>query len=744
MVDRNGAPAAARHFLFINPQRISTNTLASRLFLKSIEAGLQSIAFTKARKITELIYTWTIQNRPKLREYISAYRAGYLPEERREIERRLFTGELKGVISTSALEMGIDIGELDVCILVGYPGTVTTTWQRGGRVGRQDRESLVVLIAQRDALDQYFMRHPEAFFRSRFESAAVDPKNKPILKEHLVCAAAEEPLSVKDNYFRKDECGEALSELEKEGRLFQALNEEEWHSPRKQPQRDVSLRSIGEGFTIFEDQPQAKEAKKKKRTVIGTVDGSRVHTECHKGAIYLHRANQYQVTRLDLERKNIFARQVRVNYYTQARKDTETEILKTIHSRPVDNFLVRLGELKVTEQVTSYEKRRITSQERLSVHKLDLPPEIFETVGLWVEIEDFIPAGIKRLGLNYMGGIHALEHGAIALFPLFALCDRDDVGGISYPFHPQVKKSAVFIYDGYPGGIGLSERCYYVIEDLLARTLEMIENCDCDNGCPSCVHSPKCGSGNVPLDKKASILVLKALLAREEARVLLPPLEPGQMEEPPPDIEDGYQAARADEQRRPRVVVFDIETRRGPEEVGGWANTHLMGLAAAVVWDSLDKTFTTYFEKDVDALIRKLRSADLVVGFNVMKFDYGVLKAYTGFDLKSLPTFDILVDIYRRLGYRLGLGPLAEKTLGEKKTADGPQSLQWVREGRLDMVEEYCRHDVKLTRDLFQFGMDNQYLVFEKKGVDLKLPVDWELDKIVREKNPSFREGSGK
>jgi DEAD/DEAH box helicase domain-containing protein len=732
VVDKNGAPEAGRHFLFINPTRLASSTVASRLLRGAIKHDLATIVFTKARKTTELIYTWTIQSEPGLAKLISAYRSGYLPEERREIEHQLFSGKMKGVVTTSALEMGIDIGVLDVCLLVGYPGAITTTWQRGGRVGRQDRSSLIVLIAGRDALDQYFMKHPRVFFDSGFEPAIVDPGNLPILKDHLCCAAAEEPLFRDDAWFSGPRVMAALAELEREGRMLKAVDEDAWHALRRQPQREVNIRGIGESNTIFEE-PRTPLPPDQKPRVIGSIDGNRIYSEGHPGAIYLHRAHQYQVTRLDLGRKNLYARPVNVNYYTMPRKEKETAILSTKKSKPVKNFVTRLGELKVTERVIGYEKRAISSGERLSVHELSLPPYSFETVGLWIEIDDFIPRAVARARLNFMGGIHATEHAAIALFPLFALCERDDVGGISTPLHAEVGKGAIFIYDGYPGGVGLAEQAFARIEDLLTRTLELVSACECEKGCPACIYSNKCGSGNVPLDKQAAVMVLSLLLDRPEAQKWK---ELGQALPGPP--EDGFpeeEEPEAPEDKSPRVLVVDVETRRGADEVGGWNNIHLMGLAVAVVWDSRTNALTSYPEDRADALLAALRQADLVVGFNILRFDYAVLSAYDDGSIASLPTFDILADLHRRLGFRLSLAHLAEHTLGAAKSADGLQSLEWVKQGRLDLVDEYCRHDVEITRDLFQHGLANHSLRFlSRDGKLLSLTVDWDLEKIIAQK----------
>jgi DEAD/DEAH box helicase domain-containing protein len=745
VVDGSGAPEPQRHVLFVNPRRLAASTVAARILRRAVKEDLATIVFTKSRRVTELIYTWTVQGRPELRNCISAYRAGYLPEERRDIERSLFSGDLKAVVSTSALEAGIDIGELDVCVLVGYPGTITTTWQRGGRVGRQDRDPVIIVVAGDDALDQYFMRNPEAFFGSGFEPAVVDPGNLPILKEQMMCAAAELPLGAGEEWLAPVGGERALAELESEGRLVRSVGEDAWRCPRRFPQRDISIRGIGESYTIFESREDSdRPSPGGKPRIVGSLDGHRVYSEGHRGAVYLHRSVQYEVTRLDLEKKNLWARPVRVGYYTQARREKMTEILEVRRSRLLRNFVARLGDLKVTELVTGYEKKRIASGERLSTHELDLPPSVFETVGFWIEIDEFVPRALARRGLNYMGGIHALEHAAIALFPLFALCEPDDVGGISIPLHPQVAKGAVFFYDGYPGGVGLCEQSYARVDELLEKAWSLIAGCDCEKGCPSCIYSSKCGSGNVPLDKAAAVMVLGLLLDRPEAREFMvdrsvsadrdecpAPLE---REEEPPAAPDG-----------PRVLVLDIETLRGADDVGGWGNAHLMGMALAVVWDSSTQGFTTFFEDQAAELLGKMARADLVVGFNVVGFDYRVLAAYDDGSLARVTTFDILQDIHRRLGFRLSLAHLAEKTLGTSKSADGLQSLRWVREGRLDLVEEYCRQDVQITVDLLHHGIERKWVRFEdREGRLLELAVDWDLEKTVERAREAARAGGGR
>ena len=716
-VEKNGAPQAGRHFFFINPDSSAT-TVAGRLFVRALQGGLKTIAFTQARKLTEILHMNVVAAAPELATKVSSYRAGFLAEERREIEKGLASGSVAGVISTSALEMGIDIGGLDSCILVGYPGTIINTWQRSGRVGRGDRDSLVILIAQPDALDQYFMRHPGDFFQRPFEAAVVDPDNSEVLDAHLPCAAAEIPLRKSDDlYARNGILAARAPVLEASGNLLRSAEGDVWYAARRQPQRLVDIRSVGPGYAIFDESSDK---------VVGKNDGVRVFKECHQGAIYLHRGQQHLVTRLDLERQNVFVKPIKARYYTRALSEKETEILAVERSRPVANFIARLGRLRVTEQVVGYEKRNVYSGELLDKLSLDLPPQSFETVGLWLEIEDILQEMVRRRGLHFMGGIHALEHALISMFPLFALCDRNDIGGIAVPLHPQAQKSAVFIYDGYPGGVGLAARGFEMIEELLAKTGELIGRCPCDSGCPSCIHSPKCGAGNKPLDKTAASLLVKGLLG--EVPLKVESRKQGEDLVAVPEEEVGKNNGSD-----PAVGLFDIETQRLADEVGGWGNVHLMRLAVAVLYDNRTDIYETFSEEQVESLIDRLQNFDLVVGFNIKRFDYRVLGAYTTLDFQTLPTFDILEDIHRRLGFRLSLGHLAEQTLGKAKIADGIQAVRWFREGNLDAVTDYCKEDVAITKELFEFGLSHGYLLYRTRaGQAVRLPVNWNMDEILQ------------
>jgi DEAD/DEAH box helicase domain-containing protein len=725
LVSRSGAPKPGGVFV-VYDTAASPYADASRIFRMAVREGFKTIAFTKARKITELIYTWTVQAEPDIAGRVGCYRAGFLPEERRAVERDLFGGKLDGVVTTSALEMGVDIGGLDVCLLVGYPGSIISAWQRGGRVGRAGREFMIILIALQDALDQYFVRNPEELFTRGFEAAVVDPENRPILKSHIVCAAAELALDSADPWLGVAGRNEAFAELVAERRLVRSADGKGWLTPRRYPHRDTPIRSVGESWSIFGEDG---------KTVIGVIGGSRVYSECHPGAVYLHKGRQYLITGMDHQKRAVHAKPMDERYYTRPRMEKETEIIETLKNRMVNGFHVRLGRLKVTEQVVGYEKKSIFGQDSLGVVDLESPRTEFETVGFWVEIGDPVKREIEEAGLGYMGGIHAFEHGVISLFPLFALCDRDDIGGISYPLFPGLGKSAVFFYDGYPGGLGLCEAGFNKVEALWAAALDLIAKCQCETGCPSCVHSSKCGSGNKPLDKPAAITLLEYLCAKR------PLPAPDKKPAKPAAAKKAAAIAALAEQEaeyydpapKQRILFFDLETQRSAQEVGGWNNTHKMGLAVGVVYDSREKISIRYFEKDVEALIAKLSSADLVVGFNHIGFDYGVLSAYTSTRLgASVPSFDILVDVNKRLGHRLSLDHLVQATLQRGKTADGLEALAWWKAGEHEKVAVYCEADVTLTKELFEFGLENRFLIYKlKSGEAVKMNLDWDLEKII-------------
>ena len=713
VISESGAPRAKRNFIFINPLD-SAATTASLLIEASLKRGLRTIVYTQSRKLTELVSIWTQQRLGKLSAKLTSYRAGYLPEERREIEARLSDGSLLGVIATSALELGIDIGDLDICILVGYPGTVMTTWQRGGRVGRKQNESLIILVALEDSLDQHFMRNPKDFFSRAVESTVLNPSNKTIAKKHLICAAAEQPIKTDEALLEDGAVRQVVAELAEEASLLLTADEKYWVGARKYPHREVDLRGTGRTFVIRNNTDGS---------ALGEIDFMRCFKECHPGAVYLHRGRTWLITDLDLETHEVTAVRKNVNYFTRTMGSKTTEILKIYNTVEKNNCRVSFGCLRVTDTVTGFQRRLVAGQKLISMEQLDLPPLVFETEGLWIEIPEAVQKRIEHEQYHFMGGIHALEHGAISIFPLLVLCDRNDVGGIAHLFHEQLSKAAVFIYDGYPGGVGLSRKAFEKIDQLLSLTQKAIGDCPCELGCPSCVHSPKCGSGNRPIDKQSALEILAALLQNKKS-----PNVRGQKDQ---IVHHEFRASGPETKiaiAKPpaRYGVFDVETQRSAAEVGGWHRAERMGISVAVLYSSVSDSFTSYLEKDIPDLIRDLQTFDLVIGFNNKRFDNKVLSAYSVFNFATLPTLDIMEVITNRLGYRLSLDRLAEHTLGVKKSANGLQALQWYKEGRMEEIIRYCRQDVKITRDIFLFGLENRYLLFKNKaGSIVRLPVDF-------------------
>ncbi|MCE5194016.1 MAG: DEAD/DEAH box helicase [Nitrospiraceae bacterium] len=500
-VTESGAPQAGKYFTFINPID-SPYTEATRLFIECIKAGLKTIVFTKARKITELIYRWTIDKVPELASKISPYRAGFLPKERREIEHKLFSGELLGVISTSALELGVDIGGLDACILVGYPGSISSTWQRAGRTGRQGQESFIVMIAMQDALDQYFMRHPEAFFDKSHEACVIDPENKNILKKHLPCASSEIYLKQDDKIYDIKKLRPLINEMVEENILKQGKKAEIWFSKIRTPQREVEIRTIGKAYDIIDESGKT----------IGELSGSRVFREAFPGAAYLHWGKQYLITNLMIEQKKAVCRESDLSYYTQALTKEETSVLAEIERKNLNKLELCRGMLRMKSRVTGYDKKSLFDRTVISREKLEMPEYIFETEGLWIKIDERIRDEIESHGYDLAGTLHAVEHLAITCMPLFALCDKGDIGGLSYPLYPEFRTPAIFIFDGYEGGVGLTKRAYDVADEWLSKSLEIINECNCENGCPSCIQDPQCGSGNQPLDKQGARFLLEKWL----------------------------------------------------------------------------------------------------------------------------------------------------------------------------------------------------------------------------------------
>jgi len=709
---KSGAPSGKRHFVFIDPVDSPSHT-AILLLKAALHRGLRTIVYTQSRKLTELISIWAVSQSGKYAGKISAYRSGFLPEERREIESKLASGELLAVISTSALELGIDIGDLDLCLLVGYPGTVMSTWQRGGRVGRRGHDSAIILIAGEDALDQYFMRNPMEFFSKGPEAAVINPDNTEILKKHLTCAAAELPLELDESFVKSSLVKDCLKELESSGDLLRSGDGSMLYAARKLPHRDIDLRGSGSRFNIINHDTGDN---------MGEVDGFRAFRETHPGAVYLHKGQTFCVDKFDPGAQMVIVRPASPVYYTRVRANKQTEILDIYEEKKVFSTWIKFGRLKVTDQVSGYEKIHIHGKKRINIIPLDLPPQIFETDGIWIEIPEPVQTAAENETLHFMGGIHAIEHAMIGICPLLVLTDRNDFGGISIPFHPQVQRAAVFIYDAFPGGIGLCKEAYCHAEKMMLQTIKAIKSCPCETGCPSCVHSPKCGSGNRPIDKLSALFILEKLVdpsAAADSIRKTPILKPvnRQAIKKKPSVNTPSEK---------NYGVFDIETQKSAQEVGGWHRADLMKISCAVVYDSIQNKYFEYFENDVPALIEHLKALDLVIGFNIKRFDYQVLNGYSDFDFLSLPTLDLLESIHNHLGYRISLNNLATVNLGAEKSADGLQALRWWKEGRIREIAQYCTKDVEITKDIFLMGRDNGYLLFNNKaGHSVRIPVNW-------------------
>ena len=518
VVDHDGSPRAPKQFVLWNPPfvdkaktaRRSPNGEAANLFTEMIRNQVRNITFTKARVVAELILSYARQNLertdPDLRDKIASYRAGYLPEPRREIAQGLFQGQLIGVTATSALELGVDVGGLDATVSVGYPGTVASMWQQAGRAGRSYNGSMAVLIGLDNPLDQYFMRHPTQLFGRPHEHALIDPSNVYILEQHLPCAAYEQPLCPADEVHFGPGFVEAMINLERQGLVLYEPDHDKWYyRGQDYPAERISIRSIGSRPIVLVD-------GSRKSKQLEEMDEAAAFSRVHPGAVYLHQGESYVVTELDLQKAQAVLMPAKVDYYTQPHERSDIHIIRSIKHRALKMTGVYWGAVRVTQQVVGYRRVRQFSEANLGETPLEMPANTFETRALWwdVPLEWAYPLGQR--GWDFMGGLHAVEHAAIGILPLFAMCDRWDIGGLSTPRHPDTGLPQIFIYDGYPGGVGISEQGFGLLTELWEATLAAIKDCPCEDGCPSCIYSPKCGNHNEPLDKRAAIWILESLL----------------------------------------------------------------------------------------------------------------------------------------------------------------------------------------------------------------------------------------
>ncbi|MGD1005477.1 MAG: DEAD/DEAH box helicase [Methanoregulaceae archaeon] len=515
LVDDDGSPHGKKHFVLYNPfydgiGERSAHQETKDLLVSCVRGDLQTLCFTGSRKMAELITVWA---RDDLRhvtsclvDAIAAYRAGYLLGERRAIEKQLKDGLMKGVVSTNALELGIDIGSLDAVIISGYPGTMMSTCQQAGRAGRKGELSLAILVAQANPLDQYFMHHPDKFFARSYEYAIVDTANPYIVSGHMLCAASELPMNdLTDQKFFGDLYIPLQTELASQNLIRQTGHG--WvYAGRGRTADAVHLDGIpGETFRIVCN-----------GRLLETMDRAQAYREAHKGAIMLHQGESYIVKEMDLESHTIRVTETDVDYYTQPLKDVSLAILEVLENCTINGVKCAFGDVEVTEQYTGYKiKRKDTI---IGVEVLALPPLIFRTRAFWFVPLENIEHKVTTAGFDFAGGLHGTEHAIIALMPLHVMCDRWDIGGLSSPVYGESGEPTVFIYDAYEGGIGLAEKAFEILPKLFETSYELVRDCLCEEGCPSCIYSPKCGNDNQPLDKQAAELILKDLCESREKK----------------------------------------------------------------------------------------------------------------------------------------------------------------------------------------------------------------------------------
>ncbi|MCK7624170.1 DEAD/DEAH box helicase [Streptomyces sp. RS10V-4] len=469
--------------------------------------GVRTVAFVRSRRGAELI---ALIAQERLAEVdrslpgrIAAYRGGYLPEERRALERALHSGELLGLAATTALELGVDVSGLDAVVIAGYPGTRASLWQQAGRAGRAGQGALAVLVARDDPLDTYLVHHPEALFDRPVESTVLDPDNPYVLAPHLCAAAAELPLTEADFALFGPETEGLLPQLVAANLLRRRTSA--WYWTRRERAADLTdIRGQG-GSPV-----QIVEAGTGR--LLGTVDAAAAHTTVHEGAVHLHQGRSYLVRHLDLADDVALVEEASPPYSTTARDTTAISILETDTEVPWGGARLCFGSVEVTNQVVSFLRRKLITGEVLGETKLDLPPRTLRTRAVWWTVtEDQLDAA--RVNPQQLGGaLHAAEHASIGMLPLFATCDRWDIGGVSVPLHPDTLLPTVFVYDGHPGGAGFAERAFHTAADWLTATRSAIAACECEAGCPSCIQSPKCGNGNDPLHKRGAIRLLTELL----------------------------------------------------------------------------------------------------------------------------------------------------------------------------------------------------------------------------------------
>jgi DEAD/DEAH box helicase domain-containing protein len=514
LIDDDGSPSAGRRIAIWNPPvtdevagaRRSALAEGAELLAGLVAAGARTICFVRSRKGVELLSRITRDELERLGagelgELVTPYRAGYTPAQRREIEARLVAGEVRAVVTTDALELGIDVGALDASLVVTFPGTIASLRQMWGRAGRR-RRGLACYVAGEDALDQFFARHTEDFLDRPVESAILDHESEEIHLAHLLCAAHEGPLSERDAEFFGPRTLAFLERLEGLGELRAKDGQFVLRRRERYPAGEVSLRSASRDSFEIVDLGTGE--------ALGTAEFARAFSTLHPGAIYLHLGRSFHVRELDLDARRALVEPFDGDWYTQPKRETDTLIEALLDRRETLGVTLSFGRVLVTETVLAYQRRRLSDHAEIDLTALELPPTRFATQAMWFELDGGTLQGFPLELL--LGSLHAVEHAQIAVLPLLAMCDRWDIGGLSTNAHPQTAAPTIFIHDGHPGGVGITRIAFAHFEELVADAHRLIAECPCRDGCPSCVQSPKCGNLNEPLSKHGAAELLERML----------------------------------------------------------------------------------------------------------------------------------------------------------------------------------------------------------------------------------------
>ena len=518
LVDNNGAPQGEKHFLFYNPPVVNKDLGIRKSVIKEVarmvsyflDYDIQTIIFARSRLTTEVLTSYLkdfLQRNGRSKDIVRGYRGGYLPNLRREIEKGIRDGEIKGVVSTNALELGIDIGQLDACIMAGYPGSISSTWQQAGRAGRRSNTSVAILVASSNPLDQFVVNHSNYFFGESPESVVIDPNNLSILMNHIRCASFELPIR-KGEDFGTEKLEEILKHLEEKGILRNVGGKWYWMS-EIYPANGISLRSASmDNFVIIDNSEQHVQ-------VIGEMDKASVPTLIYEGAIYIHEGVQYSINRLDYNERKAYAEKVNVNYYTNAHEESHIKVINELSKNEKKNVQYSFGDVSITTCSTMYKKVKFYTHETVGFGEINLPPEEMQTTAYWIALNRETVAFLKlyeekNVSFDLGSGLLALSNVLINVAPLYIMCDPQDIRTVPEICSPITGKPTIYIYDNYPGGVGFSEKMFNLCETLLKAARELIMTCGCEKGCPSCVG---------PIDevgikgKESALLILKEALS---------------------------------------------------------------------------------------------------------------------------------------------------------------------------------------------------------------------------------------